>query len=105
MGDRTYVSSADFAAEGLVGWSYGSDTVRARFLTGDFARGVNLVRAIAEVADEVDHHPDIDLRYTHIDVVLTSHDVGHVTLRDIHLARSISAIATAHGIATAPEHT
>ena len=45
-------------------------------------------RKIAEVADEANHHPDVDLRYPHLTVSLMSHDVGAITARDVRLART-----------------
>ena len=48
---------------------------------------------IGAEAERVDHHPDLDLRYAHVDVTLVSHDVGGVTRRDIRLAGTISEIA------------
>jgi len=54
-----------------------------------------VVNAIAALAAEADHHPDLDLRYTHVDIRLRSHDVGAVTGRDIRLARKITALGHA----------
>jgi 4a-hydroxytetrahydrobiopterin dehydratase len=50
----------------------------------------------------MDHHPDIDLRFTHVNIRLTSHDVGGKTRRDVDLARRISAVARDLGIESAP---
>ena len=44
--------------------------------------GVEFVVAIGRDADAADHHPDVDLRYDHVDVRLTSHDVGGLSRRD-----------------------
>jgi 4a-hydroxytetrahydrobiopterin dehydratase len=52
-----------------------------------------VVNAIGAAAEEMDHHPDLNLRHTHLDVQLASHDVRAVTDRDIRLARTISSIA------------
>lgn len=84
-------------------WRLVFRTVRARFLTGDFATGIGFVDAVAEAAEAADHHPDIDLRYLHVDLSLISHSAGGVTLRDIRLAAQISEIAAQQGITAAPE--
>lgn len=93
----TRLTGQQVAAEGLSGWVHLVDGLQARVRTGDFAAGLRLVAAIGTVAEEANHHPDLDLRYTHVDVRLTSHDTGGVTERDVRLARRISEIAAAAG--------
>lgn len=89
-------------AAGLQDWRYGLGALLARFDTGDLARGAALAQSIAEVAEELDHHPDLDLRPSHVVVRTTSHDVDGVTSRDLDLARAISALAAAAGANAAP---
>jgi len=100
--DTTTLSRSRVAAEGLEDWRVMLGALYARFDTGSFAAGVALVNAIAGAADEADHHPDLDLRYPHLNVRLTSHDVGGVTRRDLRLARRISALAAEQGVAADP---
>lgn len=69
--------------------------LKARFRTGDFATGLELVNRIGESAESADHHPDVTLTYPEVIVTLSSHDVGGITSRDIDLAREISAHAAA----------
>ncbi|MGD9960889.1 4a-hydroxytetrahydrobiopterin dehydratase [Nocardioides sp.] len=90
------------AAE-LTDWRQLLRGLHTRFATGDFATGLTLAAAIGEAAEEANHHPDLDLRYPHLDVALTSHDVGGVTQRDLDLARVISALAAEHGVAARPQ--
>ncbi|MEV0157689.1 4a-hydroxytetrahydrobiopterin dehydratase [Micromonospora sp. NPDC050686] len=92
------LTGAQIAAEGLTGWTYLLGALHTRLRTPDFATGLSLVNAIGAVAEEVDHHPDLDLRYTHVDVRLTSHDVRGVSRRDVRLARRIAAIAADAGV-------
>lgn len=81
------------ALEGLDDWRSMYDAIEARFRTRDFATGLEFVNRIGAAAEAADHHPDITLSYTHVHLVLTSHDVGGKTQRDVDLARQISAIA------------
>ncbi|WP_395694389.1 VOC family protein [Nocardioides sp.] len=90
------------AAEGLADWRFFLMRLHARFATGSFARGVELVDRIAEAAELADHHPDVVLTYPHVDVDLHSHDVQGVTSRDLALARRISEIAAELGIGSSP---
>jgi 4a-hydroxytetrahydrobiopterin dehydratase len=89
------------ADAGLDGWAYliayGAGALQTRIHTRDFAAGLHLVNAIGVAAEEMDHHPDLDLRYTRVDVRLTSHDAGGVTERDLTLARRISDFAKVAG--------
>ncbi|ANE03177.1 4a-hydroxytetrahydrobiopterin dehydratase [Corynebacterium crudilactis] len=76
-------------------WTFANDQLNAHFATGDFATGVKFINRIAASAEEANHHPDLLLSYSFVEITLTSHDVGHVTERDISLARIIDAHADA----------
>lgn len=76
--------------------------IEARFATGDFATGLKLVAAIGEAAETANHHPDLELRNAHVNVLLSSHDVGGKTRRDVDLARRISELAADLGVVAAP---
>lgn len=102
MADDEKLTGDQVAELGLDDWRPILGSLRVRFTTGDFLTGVRLVSAIAEAAEEMNHHPDLDLRYPHLDVRLTSHDVGGKTTRDVELARRISAIAVDLGIGSEP---
>jgi 4a-hydroxytetrahydrobiopterin dehydratase len=96
---------AEVEAAGLDDWRQLFEALRTRYLTGNFNRGLDLVTRIAALADEVDHHPDVDLRYPHVDVSLSSHDAFGVTSRDIALGRAISGAAAELGIEADPTAT
>ena len=96
------LSPSEIAQEGLADWRRMLTGIGARFRTGDFATGVSFVDRIGAAADEADHHPDITLTYPEVRVMLSSHDVGGVTSRDVELARRISDFAAEAGIAVDP---
>ncbi len=87
---------------GLDDWRPMYDAIEARFATGDFATGLQLVNAIGEAAEDANHHPDVELRYDHVDVLVTSHGAGGTTQRDVDLAHRISALAAGLGVASEP---
>ena len=93
----TKLTGLQVAAEGLSGWVHLVDGLQTRVRTGTFAAGLRLAQEVGAAAEEENHHPDLDLRYTHVDIRLTSHDTGGVTERDVRLARRISSIAAAAG--------
>lgn len=101
----TKLTGQQVAAEKPDGWAHLYDSLFTRITTPDFATGLALVNAIGAAAEEMNHHPDVDLRYTAVAIRLTSHDTGGVTFRDIRLAWRIDELAAAAGLATAREET
>jgi len=57
-----------------------------------FPEAVAAIVAIADVAEELDHHPDVDLRWRTLHLTLVSHSAGGVTDLDLQLARRIDAL-------------
>ena len=90
-------------AQGLGDWQGMPDCIKARFLTGDFATGLDLVAEIGSRAEAAGHHPDVTLTFPHVDIRLTSHDTGAVTERDLDLAGQISEAAASAGVRADPE--
>ena len=96
----TKLTGDQVADAGLDGWVNLLGGLQTRIPTPDFAAGLALVNAIGAAAETMDHHPDLDLRYSQVNVRLSSHDVGGITGRDIRLARRISSIAADAGLQT-----
>jgi 4a-hydroxytetrahydrobiopterin dehydratase len=96
------LSFADVEAAELSDWRLLFEALRTRFATGDFVTGLALTARIGELAEAANHHPDVDLRYPHVNVTLFSHDVFGVTSRDVDLARAISAAAGELGVRADP---
>ena len=57
----------------------------------DYGQGVELVFKIAAIAADLNHHPDITLKYSQVVVSTISHDAGKITDRDIELALKINS--------------
>lgn len=96
----TKLTGQQISHEAPAGWAYLLGGLQTRIRTEDFAAGLALVGAIGAAAEAMDHHPDLDLRYTHVAIRLRSHDVGAITDRDVRLARRITALAEAAGLTT-----
>lgn len=94
----TKLTGQQVADAGLAGWVNLLGGLQTTIITSDFATGLALVDAIGAAAEQMDHHPDLDLRYGQVGVRLTSHDTGGITGRDIRLARRISALAADAGL-------
>jgi 4a-hydroxytetrahydrobiopterin dehydratase len=96
------LSAAQIADAGLADWRLLYHALQTRFRTKDFATGLRLLNAVGAAAEEANHHPDLDLRYPHLNIRLYSHDVLGVTQRDVDLARRISELAAEQGVAADP---
>ena len=95
--DLTTILDAD-----LEDWRPLVHSLHGRFRTGDFAAGLEFVVDIGAAAEAANHHPDVRLGYTHVDIELISHDTGGVTDRDLDLARTISTLAKERGFESDP---
>lgn len=91
-------------AQGVADWRtiFGGGWACAYFRTGSFAAGVELVRAIGEVADAANHHPDVDLRPEGVSVKLFTSGFGGLSEQDVTVARQISAAAARLGVPADP---
>ncbi len=91
-------------ADGVEDWRIVGDGACTFFRTGSFAAGARLVQAIAELPDLGAHHPDADLRHDGVTVrlVTVTDEYYGMSLRDVELARRISAVARELGIAADP---
>ena len=96
------LTSKDVLEARLDDWRMLAQALHARFRTGDFVTGLAFVTAVTEAAEAANHHPDVTLTYSYVDLKLISHDVAHLTRRDTDLARRVSEIARERGIAAEP---
>lgn len=83
-------------------WAVAGESAVGVFRTGDFATGARFFAAVAIVAESANHHPDVEVAYPTVTVHLTTHSAGGLTEADAALARRISDVARALGIAAAP---
>ena len=75
------------------GWSRRGDTIVKEFDRGDFAGSVDFVNAIAPSAEDMNHHPDLEISWSKVKVSITTHSAGGLTLNDFELARKVDAAA------------
>ena len=76
----------------LPGWARRGEVLVKTYAWPTFAAGIEFVRRVAKAADGVNHHPDIDIRYTKITCTLSSHDAGGITAKDLALAATIEGL-------------
>ncbi len=78
---------------GLEGWSRAGDAITKTFSNGDFVGSVRFVDALVEPAEEMGHHPDIEISWDKVKVSITNHAAGGLTEADFELAGRIDALA------------
>lgn len=73
-------------------WEYRDGALVREVHAADFIGGIRLVDEVAEVAEDANHHPDIDIRYTDVTFRLVTHSAGGVTDQDLQMAGRIDDI-------------
>lgn len=79
----------------LNGWTGDTSEIRRSYAAPDFPTAIRLVDAVAVAAEELDHHPDIDIRWRTVHFTICTHSAGGVTALDLDLAARIDAAAAA----------
>jgi 4a-hydroxytetrahydrobiopterin dehydratase len=74
-------------------WKLQDATIVRTFQFKDFPAAVKFVEAVAGIAEEAWHHPDIDIRWNKVTLTLTTHDAGGLTEKDFALARQFEALS------------
>jgi len=73
------------------GWERWGGEIRRTWAFADFRAAMAFVNRVADLAETAGHHPDIDVRYSKVTLVLSTHDAGGLTARDFALAESIGS--------------
>ena len=76
----------------LVGWAGDTDGIERSIQAASFLGAIDLVRRVAEVAEDMNHHPDIDIRWRTVRFSVSTHSAGGVTTYDIELANHINRL-------------
>ncbi|MBS1706200.1 MAG: 4a-hydroxytetrahydrobiopterin dehydratase [Armatimonadetes bacterium] len=74
------------------GWEYCDGMLKKSFRNLDYCHGILFVNSIAFLAEKLNHHPDLEVRYDEVVVAMTTHDVGGLTSYDFELAARINEI-------------
>jgi 4a-hydroxytetrahydrobiopterin dehydratase len=76
----------------LPGWTRKGGALTKSYHFAAFPDGIAFIARVAEIAERMAHHPDIDVRYTKVHFVLSTHEAGGVTDKDLALARAIEEL-------------
>lgn len=82
------------ALDALPDWDYDEarDAITLTVQFGDFAEAFGFMARVALVAEKMDHHPEWSNVWNRVDILLTTHDAGGLSHRDIELATAIEAM-------------
>ena len=75
----------------LPGWERDGDALVRTAALPTFPAAISVVDEVAVLAENADHHPDIDIRWRKVTLALTTHDAGGLTFRDTELAAQCDA--------------
>ena len=74
-------------------WKFQNGSIHRAIEFQSHLSGADFVRRVSEIAEDVNHHPDLLFTWRKVEVTLTSHDVGGITQRDLNLARRVEDLA------------
>ena len=92
MAEKLDADSVRNAVAVLDGWEGGPEAIMRTVGLRSFPAAIAVVDRVAKVAEEMDHHPDIDIRWQTLTFRCVTHAAGGVTTRDIALANRIDRI-------------
>lgn len=82
------------ALDALGEWDFddGRDAITRQFLFADFSEAFAFMTRVALLAEQQDHHPEWSNVWNRVDILLTTHDAGGLSARDVKLAKAIDAL-------------
>lgn len=73
-------------------WNLKGESISRTFVLQDFKEAMAFVTQVALAAEVADHHPDIDIRWNKVTVVLSTHSAGALTVKDTSLAAEFDSL-------------
>lgn len=80
----------------LPGWEYSGNTITRTWQTGGWRASLMLVNLIGWVCETGNHHPDLGVHYSSVDVTLSTHSAGGVTAKDVATAERLERAVLNH---------
>lgn len=76
----------------LPGWSVEGGALVRTYTFKDFVDAMRFVNSAADLAEQMGHHPDLDIRYNRVKVAVTTHDADGITALDLEFASRLKII-------------
>lgn len=93
MADLLNASEIKEALKRIPEWEHEKKAIERAFEFDDFTQAMDFVNAVAEIAEEQEHHPEIDIRYNKVILRLSTHSEGGLTDLDFDVAEKIDTLA------------
>ena len=90
------------ASEAAPGWRVLTGHLHLSVDCGSFAGALDFVGQVGRIAEDLQHHPDIDIRYSRVHLAVASHDVNAFTVRDVRFTTEVSRVVDQLGLI--PDH-
>ncbi len=78
---------------GRPGWERSGAAIRRSFKCGDFVGSARFVESLVEPAEELGHHPDLEISWDTVTVTISTHSEGGLTAADFELAGKVDALS------------
>ena len=92
MADLLKADAAKALLKKIPEWELEKKHIERVFEFDDFTQAMDFVNSVAEIAEEDDHHPNIDIRYNKVRLALSTHSEGGLTDLDFELAEKIETL-------------
>lgn len=86
------------ALEGVPSWAREGDAIQRKLSLPTFRDAQRFVNRLCDLAEGLNHHPELHWVYVHVTVGLSTHDAGGLTSLDFHLARCVDEVARDFGL-------
>jgi 4a-hydroxytetrahydrobiopterin dehydratase len=74
-------------------WEQVKNQIERTFEFDEFFQSIDFVNGVAEIAEELGHHPDIDIRWNKVRLMISTHSKGGLTETDFELAEKVDTLA------------
>jgi 4a-hydroxytetrahydrobiopterin dehydratase len=91
--ERLSPEAVSEALERLPQWSRSGEAISRTYAFADFPEAMRFVNRVAARAEEVQHHPDLLIRWNKVTLTLVTHDAGGLSRKDIEMATACDRIA------------
>jgi 4a-hydroxytetrahydrobiopterin dehydratase len=82
----------ELALRNAPGWELIDGKLQREWTFPDFVQAIRFVNQVAEIAEDANHHPDIDIRYNRVRLSLVTHDAGGITANDASMAIRLNRV-------------
>jgi 4a-hydroxytetrahydrobiopterin dehydratase len=93
MADLLKADAAKARLKKIPEWELEKKHIERTFEFDDFSESIDFVNGVADVAQDEEHHPDIDIRYNKVRLILSTHSKGGLTELDFNLAERIDTLS------------